>query len=169
MTVFIKNPKRNLSTENKARSITDYFITQQRSNIITNNVRVNRRGICGARHRRLPTQSDKPDKNLPVDKEKRKKNIESKSKRKNTKYVLESLYDDSTVFLYKLGLAENMENETRRTIEQIRRTLKELKSLKIMNYLWKEELVNLMKEKKELHHKWLVTKILEDRQTCTRY
>lgn len=160
------------------KSIIDYVITKQMSRAQVTDVRVHRGANCGSDHflLRAIMQFKFYHRHICTSQQQAKK-IQC------PKYNLNGFLNDSTVFLYKMRLAEMMRNVKDGNAEDCYNFLKdcihqaafeslgEISSTKPRSsscYWWNEELEEVVSEKRALYQKWLATGDREDRRMYAR-
>lgn len=98
-------------------------------------------------------------------------------------YELDSFENESTIFLYKLRLAQKMESKVEGSTEEMYNFLKESlhqaakesigekkkRRFRMKEYWWKDEIKDLLKEKKQVYERWLNSKDPLDRNIYRKY
>lgn len=164
-------PTRNL------KSIIDYVILRQQSQLKTTDVRVYR-GASGSDHFLVKAQTwiKYANQKGTATKVDNTQNIEEK------RYNIDLLRYDSVKFLYKLRLANKLSYLTDDTVENMHASIKksihqaafealgevEREGKRKQGLWWNDEVEELVKEKRRHYEKWLTTQNLEDRQQYTQ-
>lgn len=154
------------------KSIIDYLIVRQQTNMEILDVRAYRGPDCGSDHYLVKSKIFLPFVNT------------SKELRKHTditqithkKYKLDLLKDESIRLLYQARLDQKLNEETEslnpsKIYEHIKTALhqtaaealgEEERTVKRQNFWWNDELNSLRNERQKLHQKWLQTKQTDD-------
>lgn len=163
----------------KQKSIIDYLIIKQNSPIETLDVWVQRGASCSSDHFLVRAK-------LCLGYKYRKTKTETEQTMKYLqwpKYNLESLQNESTVFLYKLRLSQKLTEVLNGNTEQKYNILKECidqaakealgqkeekGNKRIIDVWWSEDLEKLITDKKKAYQKWLSTGDTKDRKAYMR-
>lgn len=163
----------------RQQSIIDYIIVKPTPTLKVQDVKVQRGASCGSDHYLVRAKlffSFKHQVNKGKDVN------EPNQVTQWPKYNLDSLFDESTRFLYKIKLANKMRSSETGTIEEqynfIKTCIHEAanealgqkdKEIKRKNDVWwNDSLEHLVSEKKIAYHKWLATQDPEDRKSYMR-
>ena len=157
------------------KSIIDYVVTKQDTLLRPYDVKVWRGAECGSDHLLVKAP-------IEIRYNKQRSYQEDNNKGEAIKqYNIDSLKDESVSFLYKLRLAQKLDENTDGTAEEIYETLKNkiheaaleaLGTKEKTNYnnpWWSDDLTELIEEKKKLYLRWLATKDDEDRKSYNRH
>lgn len=160
------------------KSIIDFMLTRQVTQLKVHDVKVLRSAECGTDHHLVRAKVL-----FPLTRHSKDQIEVEGTKVCEPRFNLSGFRDESTVFLYKLRLNLKLSKVTYssaiKTYENILTCLKEAAS-EALGYLsdaknndkknewWSEDLEKLIREKKKAYHAWLVSKDAEDRRHYTR-
>lgn len=157
------------------KSIIDYLIIKQRSDLKLEDIRVKRGATCGSDHYLLRAKIYIPRWNT-VERNQSNKDDENTEQVEYPKYNLHSLLEDSVKYLYQRRLDEylpdsedlNTQETYSSVIESIHKAAREAlgtqQQQKSRNIWWTREIEQLIQQKKQAYLKWLTTKDQEDKQ-----
>lgn len=160
------------------KSIIDYLVIKQETNLKTHDVKALRGAECGTDHmllrakiylkRRLNPQQSKEIE------------IDAEVKLRNKRYNLKLLQDESIAFLYKLRLSNKLAQEVPGRVEESYNQIKlamheaayeslgEIENKEKTTYWENTTVEKKIKEKREAYTKWLASQDQEDRKEYVR-
>ena len=157
------------------RSIIDYIIVRQKTGMIVQDVRAFRGPNCGSDHYLVNSKIWFPFHKNIEDNSNKNDSLEASERLNVPVYNIQSLNDDSTVYLYQQRLdAKLMESNFDTTEKQFQYIVENMRmaamealgEYQIENkkpYYWNKDIKHYIEEKREKYLKWLNTKSLTDK------